>query len=397
MTIITRLSLGLPRTRHVFLLGLLLCTMGALLPGCRRQAPLKPYVAYVVNHQGATLAAVNLADFHVTAALPVAPQPDRVMLRPRTRQLYVVSGPGKITVAAFPHFHVVSTLDVGKSGRDLQFSPDGRAAYLLNPVDHELIFLDCTGAAGDHPEEAAPKVAYRIRLAGSLRDLALSPDGKTLVADSENPNQITFISTETRAALGTVEVGKAPGPLVIPPDNSKVFVADTGEEKISAARMATRQLLAHIEIGTLPTALLVKPDGGEIFAIAAQSSTMVILDAFHDNVEQTFPLGRDAAAGVFRQDMSVLYIANAGDGSVTALDAQTREVLASAHVGMEPRALALTPDQQLLVVADRAGSSLAILHADPASLSNDRSVLITTVPVGASPVDVVVPDYVHPE
>jgi hypothetical protein len=47
------------------------------------------------------------------------------------------------------------------------------------------------------------------------------------------------------------------------------------------------------------------------------------------------------------------------------------------------------------VVADRAGSSLAILQADPSSLSNDRSILITTVPVGASPVDVVVPDNIH--
>jgi len=303
MTIITRLCLALPRARHASLLGLLLCTVGALLPGCRRQAPLKPYVAYVVNHQSATLAAVNLADFRVTAALPVAPQPDRVLLRPRTRQLYVVSGPGKITVAAFPHLHLVSTLDVGKSGRDLQFSPDGRAAYLLNPADHELIFLDCSGATGNPQEEAVPKVAYRIRLAGSLRDLALSPDGETLVADSENPNQITFISTETRAAIGTVEVGKAPGPLAILPDNSKVFVADTGEEKISVAALASRKLFSHIEIGTDPTALLLKPDGGEIFVLAAKSSTLVILDAFHDNVERTFPLGADPVAGAGELDL----------------------------------------------------------------------------------------------
>jgi YVTN family beta-propeller protein len=163
--------------------------------------------------------------------------------------------------------------------------------------------------------------------------------------------------------------------------------------------VASRKLLSHIEIGVRPTAMLLKPDGGEIFVLAAPSSTLVIVDAFHDNVEQTFPLGRDPAAGVFRQDMSVLYIANAGDGSVLALDVQNRQVLASTHVGMEPRALALTPDpdERLLVVADRAASSLAILHADLTSLSNDRSVLITTVPVGASPVDVVVPNFISPE
>jgi len=94
--------------------------------------------------------------------------------------------------------------------------------------------------------------------------------------------------------------------------------------------------------------------------------------------------------------MSVLFIANAGVGSVLALDVQNRAVLASPHVGLEPRALAMTPDERLLVVADRAASSLAVLRADPTSLSNDRSVLITTVPVGASPVDVVVPDFIGP-
>ena len=95
--------------------------------------------------------------------------------------------------------------------------------------------------------------------------------------------------------------------------------------------------------------------------------------------------------------MSVLYIADAGDGSVLALDVQTRELLASTHVGMAPCALALTPDQRLLVVADRAAASLAIMQADPASLSNDRSVLITTIQVGASPVDLVIPGNANPQ
>ena len=176
-------------------------------------------------------------------------------LGPRARQLYVVSAPGKIAVAAFPHLRMVTTLDVGRSARDLQFSPDGRAAYVLNPADHEVVFLDCGGAAGNPPAAAVPKIVFRLRLAGTLRDLALSPDGKTLVAASENPNRITFISTETRRALGTTEVGQSPGPMVILPDNSKVFVADSGEEKISAAALTPQKLFSHIDmIGVPPTA-----------------------------------------------------------------------------------------------------------------------------------------------
>ena len=248
--------------------ALCLLTFSSL--ACRRPPPLKPYTAYVVNHQSATLAAVNLADFHVTASLPVTSEPERVLVRPGARQLYVVSATGKISVAAFPHLHLVTTLDVGRSAKDLAFSPDGRAAYVLNPADHEVLFLDCEGGSGNPPEGAIPKITFRLRLKGTLSDLALSPNGKTLVASSQNPNLLTFISTETRQPLGTVEVGQSPGPMVILPDNSKVFVADTGEEKISAAAMASRKLLSHIEIGARPTALLLKPDGGEIFVLAAQ-------------------------------------------------------------------------------------------------------------------------------
>jgi len=361
---------------------------------CRRAQLLRPYTAYVVNHDSATLVAVSLADFHVTALLSVSPQPERVLVRPGARQLYVASATGRISVAAFPHLHLVTTLDVGKSARSLVFSPNGRAAYVLDPVDREVVFLDCAGSAGSPREEAIPKVVFRLRGEGALTDLALSPNGKTLVVASSSPNQLTFISTETRRALGTVEVGQSPGPMVILPDNSKLFAADTGEEKISAIDVASRRLLSHLEIGARPTGLLLKPDGGEIFVLAAPSSSLFIADAFHDDVEQTFPLGRDPVAGVFRQDTSVLYIANAGDGSVLALDVQNRQVLAVTHVGMEPYALALTPDEQLLVVADRAASSLAVLHADTTSLADDRSALITTVPVGASPVDVAVPDFI---
>lgn len=375
-------------------LKLALLVLAGSLAGCRQNIPLQPFIAYVVKHDSGTLAAVNLANFQVTGSLPVVPQPEKVVLRPGSHQLYVVSASGKIGVVSFPKLRLLTTLDLGESAKDLAFSPDGRAAYLLDPQGHNMYFLDCTGGPVISADEATPKVAARLHLGGTLADLALSPDGKMLVVSTQDPDQIVLVGAEDRQVLGTVEVGQKPGPMVILPDNSKVFVADQGEDKISVADLVSRRLLSHIEIGTPPTSLLLKQDGGELFVLAAQSSTLVILDAFHDNVEQTFPLGRDPVAGIFRKDMSIIYIANEGDGSVLSLDVQTRTVLASTHVGMKPRALALTPDpdQRLLVVADSAASSLAVLHADPTSLSSARSVLITTITVGGSPVDVVIPE-----
>ena len=67
--------------------------------------------------------------------------------------------------------------------------------------------------------------------------------------------------------------------------------------------------------------------------------------------------------------------------------------------GVTTGSLALTPDERYLVVADAASSDVAILRTDvtdaaPSGPSpTSRTALVTTVPVGARPVDVVVPDW----
>jgi YVTN family beta-propeller protein len=364
-------------------------------PACHRQAePPKPYLAFVANEDSNTVAAVDLADFRVVASIPVAAKPEQLAVRPRHRELWAVSPLGTISIIDFPALRVVQTLRIGNSARDLIFAANGDHTYVLDG-DSGLIVI------GDGKPGEVPRESGRVRLGGKLTSLALAPDGKTLVVADAATRRLVFVSVEARRVLGSVSVGKGPGPIVMLPDGSKAFVADTEEEKVSAADTASRQILSHIEISSKPTALLLKPDGGELFVLSAEGSTATIVDAFHDNVEQTFPTGRGTAAGVIRRDQSVLYLANAGDGSVTCLDVENRVVLNSTHVGTEPRALALTPDERFLVVADRGASSLAVLRADPSAsdrkgqpwMDPKRSLLITTVPVGAGPVDVVVPEW----
>jgi YVTN family beta-propeller protein len=376
------------------LVASLVCLVGL---ACHRQAePPKPYLAFVANEESNTVAAVDLADFHVVASIPVAAKPAQLVVRPHHRELWAVSALGTMSVIGFPALRVTQTLRVGSSARDLVFAPDGDHTYVLDGESGLIVFGD--GRPGEVPRESG-----RVRLGGKLASLVLAPDGKTLVVADAATSRLVFVSVVARRVLGSVEVGKGPGPVVMLPDGSKVFVADTGEAKVSVADTASRQILSHIEISSRPTALLLKPDGGELFVLSAEGGIATIVDALHDNVEQTFPTGRGTAAGVIRRDQSVLYLANAGDGSVTCLDIEDRVVLNSTHVGSEPRALALTPDERFLVVADRGASSLAVLRADPHArdskgqlwMDPKRSLLITTVPVGAGPVDVVVPDWLR--
>ena len=365
--------------------AVLLAVSGA---ACRKQGPpLTPYVALVANSQSNSVAAVDLATFRVIRSVPVASGPAEIALRPHSQEVYVATASGSVSVIGFPDLRVLGTLEIGRSARDLVFSADGSRLYALDPKSGDVVFADA-----EHGR--IPRETGRLHLGGDLAHLALTPDGKALVAADRASNRLVFISADSRRVLGSVEVGRDPGALVILPDSSQVLVADTGENKVSAVDVASRQILAHLELAAPPTSLALKPDGGELFVLCGASALVSIIDTSHDNVEQNLPAGALPAAGVFRRDSSVLYVANAGDGSVTALDVQNRAVLDSTHAGAEPRALALTPDEQFLVVVDAASASVAILRAVTSTApASGRGALVTTVPVGARPVAVAVPDW----
>ncbi len=365
----------------------------------RPAAPPAPYLAFVVCQGTDSVAVVNFAVLRVVASLKVSARPEAAVVRPGSREVYV-TGPSGLDRIELPGFKVYLNSRTDHHPRNLVFSPDGRFAYYLRKaeplrpalaegmsepprpgVSHISIF-DCE----------AKKEIGQIGINASLSRLALTADGKTLLATDPLKGAVHVLDPIARKPLGTVTVGRGAGPIAVQPFGSKVFVSNLDAKTISVVDSNALQVLTHIELGVQPGSLLLKPDGGELFVLTPGASTLTILDAFHDNVLQTLTAGPSPAAGVFRRDSSVLYLGNAGDGSVLALDVASRTVLASTIVGREPRALALTPDERFLAVADAGTSSLAILIAEPARLDRNRSALVTSLPVGARPVDVVIPD-----
>lgn len=365
-----------------------------------RAAPPAPYLAFVVCQDSNSVAVVDLAELRVVASLQVSPHPEAAVVRPQSREIYV-TGPGGLDRVEFPGFKVYLNSRTDHYPRSLVFSGDGKLAYYL--MEPDPLASNQNDSASEPPRPGfsnisvydcdARKEIAQINVKASLSRLALTADGKTLLATDPIAGLVYFFDVATRKTLGTVNAGPGAGLMAVQQFGSKVFVANAGGRSVSVVDAASRQLYSHIELGSQPGALLLKPDGGELFVLSPGGSTITILDAFHDNVSQMLTAGRGPLAGAFRKDSSVLYLANSGDGSVMALDVANRTVLGSTFVGREPRALALTPDERFLAVADAGTSSLAVLIAEPSRLANSRSALLTSLPVGAKPVDVVVPDW----
>lgn len=346
-----------------------------LLSACaRRMSPPRPYLAFIADHQGQSVAAINLARFGITQMIPLRFAPSRLVPRPRSAQLYVTSDSGDVAVIQFPGLTVERSARFGAGPVQALFTPDGATALIFEMRSGIVAKVDCRSGA----------MLGQFHAPAPASTIALTPDGKMALA--EGGGKLYLIDTETGKTLSSIETGPGEGSIVVLPGGHKAFVAASGSDEVAAVDLSLRQLLSRIEVGSPPSLLARKPDGGEVFAFSAADSTLTILDAFHDSVEQSMTSGAGPAAAVFTGDSRLLFIANAGSGSVTEMDVATRGVKSLIHTGSRPSALALTPDGRFLAVTDPVDQSVSVIRTATGDL-------ITTKPAGQDPVDVVIPGW----
>ena len=365
----------------------------SLCGACTKKLPApRPYLAFVANHNSGAVAVVNLATFRVLRSITVPDGPAQLIARPGSPELYVLSDSGSVSVIGDPDLSVEAAIAVGPGAAHLAMSRDGSRAAATNAAG-DVVFIDCKTWT----------VSGRAKIGGELSGLAFTPDSKTAVAADRAGDRLVFVDASTAKVLGEVRVGKSPGPMAMLPDGSKLFVADTGEPGVTAVDLGSRQLLSQLELASTPVGLVLKPDGGELLVFSRDSAVLSIIDTFHDQVDDNRPIstGKTPVTGAVTRDSAKIFILNGApeEGSVQGIDLTTREPLGVTYIGGAPAAIALTPDERYLAVANAGASSLEVLATSPLNpkpkVPGTALPLITSIPVGARPVAVAIPGWVE--
>ena len=103
-------------------------------------------------------------------------------------------------------------------------------------------------------------------------------------------------------------------------------------------------------------------------------------------------IGQRPSRGVVTLDNSRLYVTNFGSNSVAVYDIDMGRRIATLTVGSRPDGLALTPDQNYLLVLDtQSGDVTVIQKRKPRrTLETTEYSLLTLIPVGVQPNAIVV-------
>ena len=127
---------------------------------------------------------------------------------------------------------------------------------------------------------------------------------------------------------------------------------------------------------------------------------MSIVETTTNEVGGSYLIGTQPVRGVVSADNSRVYVSNFGSNSVAVYDIDIGKVIAVLPVGSRPDGLALSQSQNyLLVLNSQSGDVTVIQKRKARKLEPTEYSLLTMIPVGVQPNNIVVKSFVitkHP-
>ena len=150
------------------------------------------------------------------------------------------------------------------------------------------------------------------------------------------------------------------------------------------------RLLALLDVGSTPVHLALKPDGGEIFVTSFSANTISEVVTNTDEVAAIHLSGPGPVRRTISADNSTLYVSNFNSDTIAVYSIDDGKLVETVHVGSRPDAMALSPNQNFLFVADTAAGDVSVVR----TAARQGAVLLTIIPVGQQPNGIAVKAFI---
>jgi YVTN family beta-propeller protein len=199
-----------------------------------------------------------------------------------------------------------------------------------------------------------------------------SPPETVYVLDQGNGTVLPMLAS-TGKVLPAIHIGvlpsTSPGPpagfIAVTPDGGRAYAVNPGLSTVTAINTLTNKAIATIRLGkgNLPVSLAISPDGKTGYVLededpeTANIGVIVPFNIATGTLGSPIPVGTNPIAMVFSRDSRSGYVLDSGEGQargvLVRIDLATNLVTGHVQTGIRPEALAITPDDNTILVVDR--------------------------------------------
>jgi YVTN family beta-propeller protein len=287
-----------------------------------------------------TVSFVDLATGRELGRAPTGPMPHEIAVSPDGSQAAVVAyGGASIDIYDVATRERRRTIDLGanRGPHGIAWLPDGRI-LATTERSQTLAIVDTRN------NDAV--TAIRTDQPGSHM-VAVSPDFARAYTANIPAGTVSVLDLRAGAKIRDIEVGGRPEGIALTPDGRTLWVSDLQGARVVAFDTARFERVAEVATGPVPIRVLVSPDGRWVVTSNAGAGTLTVIDAATRQVARTISVsGAPEAVQVtilFSADGRLLYAAETGRDTVAEVDLASGRVLRRLPAGRQGDGLAIAP------------------------------------------------------
>lgn len=292
----------------------------------------------------------------------------------------------------------VQQISIPNTFSGLVWDPTGEKFYVSGGIDDRILVFERDGdefvpsapfiLLGHNTNETAPTPNYDGGLlkgtpaasaatGAVVAGLAVSEDGKTLVAANFENDSISIVDTDTREVIHEVKffepggqeaTGEFPYDVVVLSDRKndgkalKAYVTSQRDNEVMVVDLSTFATKT-IPVGVLPTRMALSKDQQWLYVANSESDTISKIDTSKDDVRETISLARkgDDYTGsipnalALSPDNDALYVALGNENAVAVVDVRSGRVRGRIPTGWYPNDVSVAQDGDVLFVVNAKG------------------------------------------
>jgi YVTN family beta-propeller protein len=232
--------------------------------------------------------------------------------------------------------------------------PKGMALDQLNGIVY-------VAAAGDDLIEviniATLEIIGTIRLefGDNPTELALTPDGRTLLSANYGSSTVSIIDTHSLSEDERLVLDPDPVWIVIGPDGATAYVLHTMSNTVSIIDVAGRSLLTSISLDESPVRAALGGDGDSLYIISEYSTDLLVVDPRSLQVIRRIFIGSDAASLETDPKSNYVYIGKKS-GEIVVVDPTTEMFIDSFAIGNGTDFITIEGEENVLLILTADGN-----------------------------------------
>lgn len=251
----------------------------------------------------------------------------------------------------------------GGSPHELALSPDGKTVVVVSYLEdgyigRELNVFDVASAA----------LTKTISIEPHLAPHGIGWIGQTdsVITTTEETRDVTRVDIESGSVTGAVSTDQIGSHLLaLSPDSRTGYVTSRGSDTLSVIDVDTMTLKKTIAAGTGPEAVDVSPDGATLWVGNNQSEDIYVFDTATMDISARIEVGFLPIRVRFHPDGKAVAVADLRNDRIVVYDSQSHEPVAEIDLNaigaQTPASLLFSPDgASLFVGAQRSGNVVEI-------------------------------------